>query len=247
MPRYKSRVIVFPVTMILAVMAVLMFVTANVSAQGMAERIRPPTPSVYIDLLYHKMTEQEPDFDAWALSSEAVKTASEHDRPIVYTQQTNNLRDLFEDLNTEDYIIVRKMVNVAHSYSDLQETIFFEEFGPETFIEYQSTSDDRKYALVLKGIDKYGEIAMRKDKAHDMLLKLGHGGDAHVEIVVKPLAADAETPFEYGGEKYWLLMGEVAEFNLWSDRRVKAKVWSDRAPWYEEDNPLMDLYSIPKK
>lgn len=215
---------------------------------NMAETIEPPTTSIYMDLLYHKMTNQKPDFDAWALDSKDVKAASEHDRPIVFTRVSNQLRDIFEDLDPSDYIIVRNEVNVAKSYSELQETIFFEEFGPETFIEYPSTQVDRKYALVLKGIDKYAEISMRKDKADEMLKKLGHGGDAHVEIVVKPLAADAETPFEYGGESYWLIMGEVAEFNLWSDRRTKEKVWSDHAEWYEEENPLMDLYStIPKK
>jgi len=213
----------------------------------MSEGMRSPTPTVYIDLLYHKLTKQTPDYDAWAFQTEEYKTASEHDKPIIFTTQRNQLEDLYEDLDVEEYIVVRTMVNCAKAYSDLQQTFFFAEFDDETFIEFSSTQDDRKYALVLKGIEKYGKIEMQADKAQEMLVKLGHGGDAHAEIIVKPLLADAQVPFEYDGESYWLLMGEVAEFSLWSDRRVKEKVWSDRAKWYVEENPLLDLYDIPKK
>lgn len=248
--RYISRMVIVPLVAMFAVAAGFVISVPGASAQGVdgvKANIREATPSVYIDLLYHKLSGQEPDYEAWAMSSDAVKKASEFDQPIIFTRQVNALKDMYADMGPDDLIVIRKQVNVSDSYSDIQQIIFFKEFGPETFIEYTGVNEGRKYALVLKGIEKYGEINMRRDKAHAMLKRMGRGGDGHVEILIKPLAADAEAPFEFDGEEYWLLMGEVAEFNIWSDQRVKEKVWSDRAPWYEAENPLMDLYSIPKK
>lgn len=191
-------------------------------------------------LAFHKLAGQEPDFLKWAKTSPFLSQTTESDRDAVISREDNRLRQTWSAVDASTPLVVHTRVRFD-DYSTLQEMLNLSEFTPKTFFSFSLY--DENVAIVPKDIAKFGKIQIKKTQMEDMLKKAG-SGEVKAEILLKPVIADAKTPYMQDQKAYWLLLAEIAEIRFWTENSAAPELlWMQRADWYKPktDTSLLNL------
>jgi len=208
----------------------------------MLKQLTPTHPERVI-LTFNHMAGIQPDFSAWARISPFLKNAKRVDHVSIIGREENRLQRLWVESDFTTPIIVQTRIQLDE-YSTLQETLTLSEFTPKTFFSYNIYGQN--VAIVPNDIATFGAIQIDKTQMEEMLQKTG-GGQAVAELILKPVVADAKTPFVQAGIQYWLLLAEIGEIRFWNMSNDNPQLlWMHRADWYkpEQDESLLKLKGV---
>lgn len=200
----------------------------------------PPTHPERIVMAFHKIANMAPDFLSWGKQSPFLKDAKGVDQDAIISRETNRLQRAWSEFDLNDPLVVHTLIHLDN-YSSIQEMLYISEFTPKTFFSYALYGEN--IAIVPKGIAGFSKISITKEQMDDILKKAG-GGQVTAELLLKPVVADAKTPFVQNDTSYWLLLAEIGEIRFWSDRGGEPQLlWMNRADWFKpkDDKALMDL------
>lgn len=201
-----------------------------------------PTHPEKVILTWYKMVRQTPDFLVWAKKSPFLRKANIIDHDTIINREANRLQQDWNDLDTSQLLNIQTVIHL-NNYSTLQEQLIVNEFTSKTFFSFMMY--DENIAVVPRDIARFNKIKITKAQMDDMLKKAG-GGQIMAELLLKPIEADAKTPFIHGKMSYWLVLGQVMEIRFWSKNEGKNELlWMERDPAYQprEDKSLLDLKS----
>jgi len=200
-----------------------------------------PTHPERILMAFYKVAGEQPDFLKWAEKSPFLKDAKAMDNNTIISRENNRMAQAFAELDVTDPLVVEIKIRLDN-YSTLQEVLKLSEFTPKTFFSYSLY--DESVAIVPKGITDFGTIKITKAKM-DEILEKSRGAEVTAELLLKPLNADAKTPFIQGKQSYWLLLADIGEMRFWSAGSDPKLLWMYRADWFKpkEDKTLMNLKS----
>lgn len=209
----------------------------------MLKRYEASHPEKFL-LAFNKIAGLQPDFLEWAAKSPFLDNAKESDHDAILSRENNRLSQAFSAFDAQEPLVANVKIRLD-DYSTLQEVLNLSEFTPKTFFSYSIYG--RNVAVVPKGIDKFGKLALPKADMETMLAK-SSGSDVVAEILLKPVVADAKATFDIGGTAYWLLLCEIGEIRFWSSDSEPQLLWMYRADWFKpkEDKALMDLKGADK-
>jgi hypothetical protein len=201
-----------------------------------------PTHPEKVILTWHKMVRQTPDFLLWAKKSPYLRKANAIDHDMIVNRESNRLQQDWNELDTSQLLNIQTVIHL-NNYSTLQEQLIVGEFTSKTFFSFMMY--DENIAVVPHDIARFNKIKITNAQMNDMLKKAG-SGQIMAELLLKPLEADAKTPFVHGRMSYWLVLGQVMEIRFWSKSDGKDELlWMQRDPSYKprEDKSLLDLKS----
>lgn len=103
-------------------------------------------------------------------------------------------------------------------------------------------------AVVPKDIGAFLNLSLNMTDFYQFMRKLGiKPGFGHspaiIEMMLRPVSANATEPVEIDGVVYWPMLVEIANLTIWTSNRDHI-IWSYDAPWYEtkDQKDMRDLY-----
>ena len=189
-----------------------------------------PTHPEKILLTFYKLAGLAPNFQDWAAKSPFLKgVSSQDDAKVIINRESNRLSQAFSATGGDSVMVVHTSV-LFDEYSTLQERLHMSEFTPLTFFSFDMYG--QSVAVVPKDITHFSDIKITRAQMDEMLAMAG-GGKVTAEFILKPVVADAKTPFIREGRAYWLLLAEIAELRFWSEGAQPKLLWMQRADWYK--------------
>ena len=198
-----------------------------------------------VGFLFHKMTEKEPDFKAWAMASPRVQQAQIIDRNSVFIREYNRMKKHYAKFNHKDIVSVQIKGDLG-DYSSIQSLLVLDQLNERTYFSYDVYGTN--YALIPNGIERFHLMRLTPDEYRGMLELGGKDPDVRIEVLLKPVRADAEFPMSLNDKNHWLMLADIAEIRIWARDYgfgpTNGLLWFYRADWYtpEDDDGLMDLF-----
>lgn len=201
-----------------------------------------------IGMLFHKMTDQDPDFKQWAGNSPRVIDAKIIDRNSTFIKEYNRMKKAFRGFEDDDVITIHVTIDITE-YSDQQNLLVLDEFNAQTYFSYPLYG--KNYGVIPQGIEQFNMLRMTPDQYRGMRELTGMGSTLTAEILLKPILADPDKPMLLNEKDYWLIMADIAEIRFWTTANHVSQMptaglgWFYRAPDYapEESDELMDLFA----
>lgn len=192
-----------------------------------------PVTSFEIASLFYKLCDATPNFKKWAENTDTYKETPEFDKKIVLSQEENRLREGFYNLDAKAPINLYFTVTLDQ-YSVLQRSFFFPNIDSSTYFPYAYAGEE--YALFLPGVGRFAQIPISKEIADRIM-----GEEVSAEFTIIPEKADSKEPLLIHNKDRWVIIGKIAEFKLWNKSKTTL-YFSERAPWYQPKNELVDLF-----
>ena len=198
-----------------------------------------------VGMIYFKMTEQEPDFRAWAMASPRVATAKIVDRNQTFISEYNRMKKAFRTFQPEDIITVHVELDISQ-YSDIQNLLVLDQFNERTYFSYNVYGT--YYGIIPNGIEKFNLLRLTPMELRGIRELTGVQNTLNAEIVLIPRIADNEKPMTLNDRDHWLIMADIAEIRFWGGKDHPGPTgglgWFYRAEGYEpeENDELMNLF-----
>lgn len=191
-----------------------------------------------------KLSNAQPNIDAFAKASPKVANAQPIDKAATIFTEYNRINNAFGLHNEKDTITVQTTLK-TDEYSSLQDLLVFDELDHTTFFKFSMYGYN--VGIVPEDIKKFSKIELSKQNAEKFFQNI-NGPDVVAEFILKPTYADKKEPFVMNEQSFWLMFARIAEFRLWSNNNPNAKLlWYYRSPWYKptDENGIGNLYSQP--
>lgn len=205
------------------------------------ERAVATTPP-YVAMLFHRLTGQPPDFDAWAMASDAYGAANSFDKDLVRREKATDALRAYNLITFDDPIIVDVPVRLS-SYSRMRQGFLIENFKPDTFYSFSFLGRD--YAVVPLDLMDYQWLSFENMPALESLAKKieTDQGQAQMQLWVTPVSADKDNPLQLNEKNYWLLSGRVKKLKIY-DKSGKQLIWEgvSREEAAQNRQHVLDLY-----
>lgn len=208
------------------------------------EDMTPPatTSPGYVALLYYRMTGQTPDYEAWAMASDAYTKANSFDKDLVRREKAAEAARAYHLVTYDDPIIVDHEA-VLSSYSRAKRGFFVENFRPDTFYGFDFIG--RNYAVVPLDLMDFQWVSVDDEKTQSKIedqVRLS-GGKVRMYIYLTPTFADKQTPLKLDSKEYWLLSGRVQKLQIF-DPRGKRLLWEGYGKSHvgQRQQEVLDLY-----
>lgn len=205
--------------------------------------VRPQaTAPGYVAMLYHRLTEKKPDFDAWARASDAYVKANDFDRDLVLREKSEEAARAYHLITFDDPIVIELPVTLS-AYSRQRQGYLVENFKSDTFYSFHFLDQD--YALVPLDLMDYQWLGMNDDQAaRSVAQKIARDeGRARMYLWVTPVSADREKPMQIADKSYWLLSGKVKRLQIF-DKTGDKLLWEgvSREEAAQNRQQVLDLY-----
>lgn len=208
------------------------------------EDMSPPAPTSagYVALLYYRMTGQTPDYEAWAMASDAYAKANSFDKDLVRREKAAEAARAYHLVTFDDPIIVEHEAALS-SYSRAKRGFFVENFRPDTFYSFDFIG--RHYAVVPLDLMDFQWLSVDSEKTQQKIedqVKMS-GGRVRMYMYLTPTFADKQTPLKLDNKEYWLLSGRVQKLQIY-DPRGKRLLWEGYGKSHVEQHQqeVLDLY-----
>ncbi|MBI3441861.1 MAG: hypothetical protein HY052_08720 [Proteobacteria bacterium] len=174
-----------------------------------------PTESLYIAILFFKLSRQAPDFEAWARHTSEYQAAEKFDKLAVQDQQVEKLKGLYSLLTVQEPVIIETPVKLS-AYSVVNKGFFIENFRNDTFFPVRY--NENSYAIVPLGIMDRQWMPVPDESAAKAIESAAANKDKPLTMVLMltPKYADNTTPAVVDDEKYWLISADVTKLMLYS-------------------------------
>lgn len=188
-----------------------------------------PSHPERVIMAYYHLANARPDLATFASLSPFLDNAQDADIPHIIQREYNRLEQVYAGFDSDEPLFVHTRLSL-NNYSTLREVLNLAEFTPQTFFQYSLYGED--VAIVPKDINRFHEIPMPKDRMEDMLSQ-ANSTNIQAELLLKPIHADTNTPFNYNNKSYKLMLADIAEIRFWTTSRGDPKLlWTYRADWY---------------
>lgn len=182
----------------------------------------PPTPAMYIAMLYEKFAHaKRPDFAEWVKKSKEYREAELHEQPEILEREGAKLKSVY-DLMYMDNITVTMTARLS-GYSPMGGGFLVQNFNEMMFFNYVYL--DRRYAVVPEGITRFQWLKAPPEDAAGIMRETANGQSAKLVLTLAPVAADPK-PMVMQGRKYHLLMAEVSKIEMLSKDGTRT-IWDD--------------------
>lgn len=204
----------------------------------------PPTATSdgYIALLYYRMTGQVPDYEAWAMASDAYTKANSFDKDLVRREKAAEVARAYHLVTYDDPLIIEYPVTLS-SYSRAKRGFFVENFRPDTFYSFHFIG--RNYAVVPIDLMDFQWLAVDDENTQKKIEDLiqSSGGKVRMYMYLTPTFADPQTPLKLDNKEYWLLSGRLQKLQIY-DPRGKRLLWEGygRSHVEQRQQEVLDLY-----
>ncbi len=200
------------------------------------------TPKEEIAMTFYKLTGAEPDFEELAKISTQYERAKEEDKAEILRKRTEQLRQKYQNTPLQNTIItLTGLVKVRAGKKYNQDGLFID-FSASERPYFPFEFKEMNIALVLDGIENFLFIPMEKLEAQYIEHQTEGTQDAILFLEIKPWAADAEHIETMDGYPYFLMLGSIARFVLYTEQ--EERMWYYKADWYTtpSDSLLRRLY-----
>lgn len=215
----------------------------EVSTMPLAPQAPPTSTSPgHIALLYHRLTGQTPDFEAWAMASDDYANANGFDKDLVRREKAAEVMRAYHLITFEEPVVIEHPVTLS-AYSRTRQGFFVQNFRPDTFYAFNFLGRD--YAMVpLDLLDfQWLSIADEKELERVRTRIAADNNHAYMYLSVVPTAADKTNPMRVQDKEYWLLSGKVKRIQIY-DKRRQNLLWEGvgREEAVQIQKEVLDLY-----
>ncbi len=212
------------------------FSIASYSYIGFNEEEKKGTEPSYISMLFHKLSGKKPDFNLWAESSEKYIESTDLDKMAAKNVAYDQFDNFFTLLNIKEPIIISFTTQIS-DYSETNKGFFIDSFQPDLFFNYEYMGEH--YAVIPNGIDNYQWFSVPEADIKFSKLNTSKENYVNLKIILQPKYADSKKTIRLGKNKYWMILTEVKDIELWSTDSNQL-LW--RGENASENNKLLGLY-----
>ena len=207
---------------------------------------RPPeifdtkrTDNLTVAMLFHKITNQNPEFSDWASQSNAFKNAPEAQKNMVLSQIINRLQTKFDLMGFDEPIHVESYITLRQ-YKPEAEGFFVNEFKSDTYFTY--VFDGEHYAVIPTDLMDYEFLKLSKEKMIELGDHITADNRLFMRLSLSPVGGDAKDKTRLNnGHENWLLATRVLDIEIWSPRD-RTLLWRSNEDFYHQKNELLNLY-----
>jgi hypothetical protein len=181
-----------------------------------------------IALLYYRLTQQMPDFSAWARASDEYRKALPIDRETVEAQKVAELKTAYNLLSFSDPVVVRLRVHLS-AYSPKNKGYVVNNIEEQTFFKFKYAGQN--YAIVPRGLMDHQFLGPMPDDSYDTAISRHRaiGSSYNLMIFLKPDWADQpDTLTEIDGESFHLISGPISHVALF-DVNETVQLWASES------------------
>lgn len=196
---------------------------ASAMPQGLTSQAQAPraTSDLQVAMLFYKLIDKQPKFQAWAAASQAYEQAGMLNKEWVLESQTKALKDTFS-VYTKSEPIIAKMAVVLSPYDTAKKQFTVVNIRPSTFFPYAYAQ--RKYAVVPLGLETVRYIQTDGSEAGTIDQAANSNGYRKVTLYlyirpIVPIRA-GEYPVQLAGAIYYLISGNVLNAALYDKGKL---------------------------
>lgn len=180
------------------------------------EEARPQTIPLEIAMIYHKLLNTNPDFNALARANPKIKNAPEFGREALVAEERANLQRVFQTVKRDNLIVIRQSFPIASIAPTLQ-TIEFKYIDADTPFVY--SVGDVNYGVFIRNA---------ANMVQPMQAPFNRGGDwatlqkmsidkksPIIELILKPLGADQSNFTTYQDDVVKPLIADLVEIKVY--------------------------------
>lgn len=219
-----------------ALVFVLLF---SLTLPALADDAKPAaTKSVYIAMLYQRLSGVKPDFEKWIEETSAYRNAALHERVSLMTQKKAELQQVYSLITPAEPVVIDVPVKLT-GYSAKKRGFLVPVFSDLTFFSYEYMG--QRYALIPNKINEHAWLKTPPELAEDVMRETDNGHKGVITMTLIPRYADKK-PMTYNGREYRLVMADISKMEIWSKDATRT-VWESR-PVREKGkaNKLINLY-----
>lgn len=225
-----------------AVLAAFLLACTFGDAFGAGELREEETSDAYISMLFFKMSDIIPDFENWARATQTYEDASRFDKLMVQDKLVDQLNEIFIQIREDDPIYVDVKAGVS-KYSMSHQGFLIEDFSQETFFSFTHMGEN--FAVIPQGINDFQWINVDPGLGKKLGKMFGPDNKADLQVVLTPVAADANHPLVLGGKKHWLVLAKIDSVRVWDNDGEKI-LWKSGTVDVNRAKELMELYHTDK-
>lgn len=212
-----------------------------------------------VGFAYYHLAEKNPPLENWIHRSELYQTIPQSRREEYFQKKLDRLRHGFRMYLPDQHLIdVKANVQIYAPEPEQQNPNIPAEFSEHqplyvrladvdgAFLPYKVGGD--WIALIPQGFEVFETLLLSEREYGTFSNSLQFRPYARVRpamlrMKIRPMQADTKQPMQLGQELMWLLLGEIASFEIW-DPDEREMLWSYSANWYvpQTHKDLLNLY-----
>ncbi len=212
----------------------MLMIAANTSAQAQLQT----SSAEDVAFAFFKTAGSPPDFDKWAKETDKYKIAAPAFAANVANTEKQRLMRRWQELETRSASLETSMnvpVSLHHEISpEGQEKFWMSIDIPKNDLFYFPYSfHDYNFAVMPEGLENVSLQSLQKAQYDLILSSLGDKaqGTATLYVLMYPIKAYMDQPYDIHGKEQWALITRVAALSLKSTQ-TQTSLWDYTAPWY---------------
>ena len=206
---------------------------------------------------YLRLTDQEPDYDAWIKNTEKYQDARTQRRKQILEEEKERLDWGFGTYNARESLItikakIRLSTTVKEDGRRMLYTRFDDERHNETpYFPFKYGKDS--IAFIIQDLETYRAIELEPEEIPKIKEYFYDSApyEAEMEMRIRPLSADSNEKLFVDYKDQWLMLGDIAylRINYYDEFKLEdMNVWDYNAPWYldESQKALLDMFKEPE-
>ena len=193
---------------------------AQWGADVVRERVATP---MSVAQLYHIMQQKMPDFTAWAMQTEAYKSANGFDKNVVLQAEVARLKKEFSGVSPFEPIKIKSLVRLSH-YSEQTKGYLIKGISRETYFGY--TFMGVNYAIVLPKLMDHEWIGVEGQQYKDVERAAAGNGKREVMLAINLRINYADkSPVSMDGKPYLLMSGDILSLEIYERSSPERPLW----------------------
>lgn len=202
---------------------------------------------------YLKMTEQEPNLEAWVKNSPTYLDGRKSEKKKILEEEKIRLDWGFGTYDVKnDFITIKSKIRLTTGVKDdgkrFLYTRFVDERHNETpYFPFQYGKDS--IAFVIENLESYQVITLKPEEIPKIKQYFYDSApyEAEIEMRIRPISADSEKKLFVDYKDQWLMLGDIAylKINYYDEYKLEdVIVWDYNAPWYldESQKALLNMF-----
>lgn len=196
------------------------------------------TPAATVAMIFYKLSGKAPDYQKWAMQTEAWQKASPLEKDVQLEAETANFRNMFTLTTLAEPVIIQRTVTLS-PYSYRNGGFSVAEFNEDAYFDYSFGGDN--YAVVIPSLPNYQWIDVVSEEKAAMLDRAAdkNGRKVVATLFITPDFADASRPMQLGGKDYWLISGQI--------NRIVLSAPGSSIPLWEKSSAASDPNGKPQQ
>lgn len=241
--------------------SLILMIFLAISAQQVRAEIMEYTDAEKVGFAFYQLVNAEPDFQAWIKNSDKYKEASPVEKNQMLNEDETRLRNAFYHYIPDQDLIEINFTGVFHASNyfgrgqsegvTTNVQILFDDI-PQKFVPFQV--GEMWIAVVPQDIEKLTKQNLNAEEYSEIGKKIGFDKrvfalkeNVNIKMRLRPLSADAKEPVILQELPMWLMLAEIASFEVWIEgpRGKRTYAIEHFADWYvpSEQKQILHLYN----